>query len=233
VIRYSAVIPAYNEEKTIAAAIRQTAGFFRTLGEPFEIIVVNDGSQDRTGVEAERMRDEVPELKVLNRAENFGKGGAVKKGVLEAAGEWILFLDADLATDPSEFKKFLPLLEQHDVLIGSRYVRGGSVKTPQPVLRVIAGKIFNLIVRLYLGLNFADTQCGFKAFSRRAQNIFASLHTTGWAFDVELLFKAKRLALAVAEVPIVWDDKRESRVKFGDFWHIMRELRRIKKEYRI
>jgi dolichyl-phosphate beta-glucosyltransferase len=176
------------------------------------------------------MRD-LSQLKLIRHPINQGKGAAVRSGIQAATGDFFLFLDADLATHPSEFEKFLPVLQQADIVIGSRTARGSVIARQQPVYRVLLGKIFNrLVVRWYLGLPFFDTQCGFKVFQRKAKPLFDDLTSRGWAFDVELLLRARQAGLRIAEVPVEWRHGRESRVRLRDVFQILGELKGMKRE---
>jgi glycosyltransferase involved in cell wall biosynthesis len=228
----SVVIPAYNEERGIGAAIRETDAYFSRLGIPYEILAVDDGSRDRTVSEIERLIPEIPRLKLLRHAENQGKGAAVRTGIGAASGNWTLFLDADLATHPAQFDRFLPHLETSDIVIGSRRAEGARIAISQPWHRDSAGQIFNAAVRTYLDLPYRDTQCGFKAFHARTKPLFAELVSSGWAFDTEVLRRARRLGLRIAECPVVWRHQPESRVSIWDAFAIAAELRRIRRATR-
>ncbi len=229
---FSVVIPAYNEERGIGAAIRETDVYFGGLGKPYEILVVDDGSRDRTASEVERLVPEIAHLKLLRHNENQGKGSAVRTGTAAASGTWILFLDADLATHPAQFARFFPHLEDADVVIGSRRVEGARIAVAQPRYRDSAGQLFNAAVRAYLDLPYRDTQCGFKAFHARTKPLFAELVSSGWAFDTEVLRRARRLGLRIAECPVVWRHQPESRVSIWDAFAIAAELRRIRRATR-
>ncbi|MFA5184989.1 MAG: dolichyl-phosphate beta-glucosyltransferase [Patescibacteria group bacterium] len=231
---FSVVIPAFNEEKTVEAAVLETRRIFGGLGKIFEVIVVDDGSSDRTadivdGLSLEQGGHVGPPLRLIRHATNQGKGAAVKTGVLAAQGEWIVFLDCDLATHPSEIEKALPLLGSCDVVIGSRRVAGADIAERQPVHRHWLGRIFNLGIRIYLKLPFHDTQCGFKLFHRRTVPLFEDLESLGWAFDVELLYRALHSSYRIKEIPVTWRNGPESRVKLGHSVAILREIRRIKR----
>lgn len=228
---FSVIIPAFNEEKTVQTAILETWQVLGVLGKSFEIIVVDDGSTDGTANVVENLvgaRRAVP-LRLIRHVSNQGKGAAVKTGVLAAQGEWVLFLDADLATHPSEIEKALPLLGNADVIIGSRRVQGADIAERQPMHRHWLGRLFNLGVRGYLKLPFHDTQCGFKLFSRRSLPLFENLKSRGWAFDVELLYLAKMRGFPIREIPVIWRNGRESRVKYSHVIRILQEIFRIKK----
>lgn len=227
-LAFSAVIPAFNEEKTVLRAIRETKHAFDGLGRPYEIIVVDDGSTDKTAEIVASLRSQIPQLTLIRHTKNFGKGAAVKTGAEATMGEIILFLDCDLATHPSEFASFLPLFEVADIVIGTRRVRGARIEERQPHYRVWLGRLFNLAIRTYLDLPFHDTQCGFKAFTKKTKPLFASLRTHGWTFDVELLVNAQRQGYKIKEAPVTWRNGRESRVKLSHALEILRELYRIK-----
>ena len=223
---FSVIIPAFNEARTIERAIRETQGVFQGVGAT-EIIVIDDGSTDETAALVERFGSSV---QFIRHAVNLGKGAAVKTGIQAAVGEWALFLDADLATHPMQVALFLPHLETADVVIGSRRVPGSRILERQPWYREWAGRAFNAFIRIYFGIAFHDTQCGFKAFHRRTFSVFDGLQTYGWVFDVELLLDAQAAGFRVHEVPVTWRHGRESRVRLSNGWGILRALRQIKRE---
>lgn len=223
-MRFSVVIPAYNEARTIERAIQATRDALAHLEGGAEIIVVDDGSSDGTADRVYGLRN----VRVIRHDTNQGKGKAVKTGVLAAQGEWIIFLDADLSVQPSAIKNLLPLLDQSDVIIGSRRVHHAEIPEPQPWHRDYSGRLFNIAVRLLTGLPYRDTQCGFKAFHRRTLSIFSLLETSGWAFDVELLVRARKQGFRVNEIPVTWRHGRESRVRWTHAVRIIRELWRIR-----
>ncbi len=238
-VEFSVIIPALDEEKRIARAIEETRRVFSAFNQPFEIIVVDDGSSDKTADIVENFINNSSYssssgltggsgiILVRHRC-NKGKGAAVKTGTAAAQGEWILFLDSDLATHPSEFGKFLPYLSDYDVLIASRRVAGAKIAERQPLYRTWLGRLFNLCVRLYFGLPYHDTQCGFKAFRRKALPLIADLSIDGWAFDVELLYRAEKSGLRIKEIPVVWRHGAASHVRLRHAWRILSDLRRIK-----
>ncbi|MDQ7814447.1 MAG: glycosyltransferase family 2 protein [Patescibacteria group bacterium] len=232
-VGFTVIIPALDEEKRIANAIEETSRVFSLFGKTFEIIIVDDGSTDKTAdvVESIVVAQRVAPLRLISHDRNKGKGAAIKTGAAAARGEWILFLDSDLATHPSEFEKFLPYLSDYDVLIASRRVAGAKIAERQPLYRTWLGRLFNLCVRLYFGLPYHDTQCGFKAFRRNAIPLVTCLETDGWAFDVELLHRARLSNLRVKEIPVVWRHGTESRVRLKHFWTIAGDLRRIKRRF--
>jgi glycosyltransferase involved in cell wall biosynthesis len=203
---YSIVIPAYNESARICATLEKILAFVRSARWSAEIIVVNDGSTDRTSAIVQEYAAQHPNLRLLENPGNRGKGYSVRNGMLHATGDILLFSDADLSSPIEESAKLLAALDQGaDVAIGSRWLRTELQVQPQPLHRRIFGRAFNLALRLVLGLRYKDTQCGFKAFTRRAaQVIFPLQHIERWGFDPEILFLANRFGFRVEEVPVQW-----------------------------
>jgi dolichyl-phosphate beta-glucosyltransferase len=212
----SIIIPAYNEEKRLPAALRQVIEYLRRGGWPFaEILVVDDGSTDGTVQVAERMRAEYPDLRVLRNPGNRGKGYAVRHGMLECRGEWALFTDADLSAPIEELAKLWQAAEQAgvSVAVGSRALDRRLIGVHQSWFRENAGRLFNLSMRLITGLPFRDTQCGFKLFEAgAAREIFRRQLLDGFGFDVEVLFIARRLGYRGVEVPVRWNDVQGTKV---------------------
>jgi glycosyltransferase involved in cell wall biosynthesis len=200
------VIPAYNESTRICATLEKVLAFVRLQDWTAEIIVVNDGSTDGTSVVVQGYAARHPNLRLLENPGNRGKGYSVRNGVLHATGELILFSDADLSSPIEESTKLFDAIENGaDVAIGSRWLRTELQVQRQPLRRRVFGRAFNLALRVVLGLRYKDTQCGFKAFTRRAaQAIFPLQHIERWGFDPELLFLAQRFGLRVEEVPVRW-----------------------------
>lgn len=228
-IAFSIVIPALNEKQIIERAVRETARVFASYGKTFEMIVVDDGSTDGTSQVVEALGREGLSVRLLRHAANQGKGAAVRTGVLTAIGEWILILDADLSVTPDAFTSFLPALETSDIIIGSRRVAGAILALPQPLLRDLSGRCFNVFIRVLLRLPYRDTQCGFKAFHQRTRMVFDALETTGWSFDVELLVRARRASFRIIELPVTWSHGEISRVRFSHGGSILKELLRIRR----
>jgi dolichyl-phosphate beta-glucosyltransferase len=227
----SIVVPAYNEETRIGPSLAAIASYLE--GKPFasEVIVVDDGSEDRTAETARAALEPLPHGRILRREANAGKGSAVREGVLASRGRMILFTDADLSTPIGELDKFLLRLEQgDDVVIGSRALPDSVIEVRQSRLREAMGKTFNLIVRVFVLRGFRDTQCGFKAFRRAAaMNLFSRLRTEGFAFDVEILMLARRQNYRISEIPVVWRNSPSSRVRMvRSSWRMLKELRRIR-----
>jgi len=203
---YSFVIPAYNE----SVRIRYTRG----QNWDAEILVVNDGSRDDTAQIVREYGRLHPQILLLENPGNRGKGYSVRNGMLHARGDICLFTDADLSSPMTESQKLFEAIERGaDIAIGSRWLRTELQTEPQPLYRQVFGRIFNLALRLILGLRFADTQCGFKAFRRdAAQRIFPLQKIEGWGFDPEILFLARHAGLQVAEVPVLWAHSEGTRL---------------------
>lgn len=180
----------------------------------YEIIVVNDGSKDKTVEITSRLINEIPHIRLIDNKENHGKGWAVKSGMLNTMGKIRLFMDADNSTTIDQIEHMFSYLENgFDVVVGSRRVNGAVITVHQSIFRELLGRIFNLIVRVINGLKIKDTQAGFKAFSSiAADQIFAVQTIWQWAFDPELLVIAQKLRFKVKEVPIIWRNDSKSRV---------------------
>lgn len=238
-MKISVVLPAYNEARRILPSLEQIFAYLDRCEPDFEVLVVDDGSTDDTArVVRERFATR-PELQVLRYEPNRGKGYAVRFGARHAQGEWVLFSDADLSTPIAELEKMRPYMQQgYDMVIGSRAHPRAQIVRRQRWFRERAGKLFNVFVRLVVGLPFHDTQCGFKLFRRDSmQEVFDLLVVDRFAFDVELLAVALALGRRVAEVPVVWVNSPESTVSFwrgveayAELWRIRQRARALRAE---
>lgn len=205
--KISIIIPFKDEEFRLPNTVKQVLEYFFSRGEEFELILVDDGSTDAT---VERLVGflEKSWVRLLRHDVNMGKGAAIRTGVLNSRGEFVLFMDADMATPIEEFEKlFSAIRGGADIAIGSRARKQSEITKRQPLHRVAIGKIGNALIRLLLGLPFVDTQCGFKMFTRTvAADLFSDLRFPRWSFDYEILYLAQRRGYKIVEVPIVWRD---------------------------
>jgi glycosyltransferase involved in cell wall biosynthesis len=209
----SIVVPAYNEAQRIREALGRICHFKESKPYSVEVIVVDDGSRDRT-VE---MVSEFPGIRLVRNDRNHGKGFTVRHGVLEAQGELVLFTDADLSAPIEEVDKLLSALQSSgaDAAVGSRALERELIGIHQPWFRDMGGRFFNLLVRLFTGLKLHDTQCGFKLFQRSStRRAFERMHVEGFGFDPELLFLIERGGGRVVEVPVRWNDNPATKVRF-------------------
>ncbi len=221
----SIIIPAHNEEQRLPQTLEQVFAFLKSQTYSAEVLVVENGSSDRTYEVAAEYGRTHPSLRII-REEQPGKGRAVKRGMLEATGEHRFMCDADLSMSIEQVNHFLT--HQADITIGSREAKG-SVREQEPLYRHLGGRLINLIIRLLILPRLNDTQCGFKCFSAdAAQQVFSRQTLPGWSFDIEVLYIARRLGLSIREVPIRWrfhPDTKLSAVQ--DALRMVRDIFRI------
>lgn len=213
-MKLSVIIPAYNEEPRIGKTLDIMGEYLSSQPYQSEVIVVDDGSRDRTGEVVREKEKTYKNLRLVENDCNRGKGYTVRHGVSLAKGEIVLFFDADSSTPIDQVEKFWPEFDSgKSVCIGSRSLPESNVEVHQPWFRENMGRIFNLFVRVIAIRGFVDTQCGFKAFTCEAAKVIFERQTlSGFGFDVELLFIAKKHGFSIVEVPIKWIDSPESRV---------------------
>jgi len=228
----SIIIPAKDEEKRLPGFLKTVIDYCRKSIHPYEIIVVDDGSTDRTAAAALSFQKEFPSLKVISLERNHGKGYAVKQGFFAAKGQIVLFLDADGSTGPQEIERHLNWLEQgYDIVIGSRVLTDGESHVKTLAYRKLMGSVFNFMVSHMLIQGIKDTQCGFKMFRASViPTVFGKLHLEGFGFDLEVLYLAQKNNLRIKEVPVNWTHVDGSKVDlFKDslrmFWNII-EIRK-------
>jgi dolichyl-phosphate beta-glucosyltransferase len=211
---YSIIIPAYNEGARVGATLEKVLAYVDKQAWNAEIIAVDDGSRDNTVEIIRGYAEKNPRLRLLQNPGNRGKGYSVRNGMLHAQGELLLFSDADLSAPIEEADKlFGAIAGGADIAIGSRWLRRDLQTQRQPLYRQIFGRVFNLLLRITLGLTYKDTQCGFKAFTRdAAEKIFPLQKIERWGFDPELLYLARKLKFKVAEVPVEWAHSEGTRI---------------------
>lgn len=226
----SLVFPAHNEEGRLPATLDQTVEFLNAQNYSSEILIVENGSSDRTLEIAYDYAGRIPNLRVIHE-DARGKGRAVRTGMLAAQGDYRMFLDVDLSMPIGEVNRFIPpALADMDIAIGSREAPG-AVRYDEPPYRHFVGRGFNLLVRLMALPGLQDSQCGFKCFrGALADELFPLQTTMGWSFDVEVLFIARKRGYRIVEIPIAWYFNPQSKVRvvqasfqmFADLWAIRR-----------
>ena len=210
----SIVIPAYNEEKRLGTTLQKIHAYLNQKDYDYEVIVVDDGSADKTkDVALDSPLSQAGRLKFLQNDGNQGKGFSVKRGILAASGDHILFSDADLSTPIGEVERFLSFINNgFDIIIGSRG-KGADIRVRQPFYREYMGRFYNKLVQLFAIKGFMDTQCGFKLFKKDiAKEIAPLLKIKGFSFDVEMLYLAAKKGYKIKEVPVTWINSPASRV---------------------
>lgn len=228
---YSIVIPAYNESNRLRPTLDEILHYVGDRNLDVEILVVDDGSRDDTPTIVREYGSTHPQVQLVQNPGNRGKGFSVRNGMLHARGEICLFTDADLSSPIGEAEKLFEAIRQGaDIAIGSRWLSAELQTERQPLYRQVLGRIFNLLLRLVLGLHFMDTQCGFKAFRRdAAQRIFPRQKIERWGFDPEILFLGRRLGLRTVEVPVVWAHSEGTRLHpFRDGLRMFGDVMRIR-----
>ncbi|MFH0830948.1 MAG: dolichyl-phosphate beta-glucosyltransferase [Parcubacteria group bacterium] len=225
----SVIIPTYNEVKRLPATLPAVYEYLTNNVRDFEILVVDDGSSDSTAAWARSFSATHAGIKVLPNKENRGKGAVAQQGLAAARGEYRLYLDADHSTNIRELAQLPRLVPTGaEVFIGSRYVAGSQIAIKQPWQRVLVSRIANALIRLLAVPGIHDTQNGFKIFSARAARaVLPYLHLRGWAFDIELLFVARRLGFKLYEFPITWKND------FGSKLSIARDIKKTGCEFAI
>lgn len=232
----SVVVPAYDEAARLRPTLERVVDYLRAEGRSFEVLVVDDGSRDDTMAVARRVvRDlPAPEVLVLSLGVNRGKGAALRTGVLASQGRRVLLTDADLSTPIEDLAKLEPHLETAPVVLGSRAVAESEITRHQPFYRELMGKIFNRIIRLVGVRGIRDTQCGFKLLDGEvARDLFAALTIDRFAYDVELVWLARRRGHRAAEVGVTWHNSPESRVSaVKDSASMLLDVLRFRRQHR-
>jgi len=211
----SLVIPAYNEENRIGSSLATIKKYIAQKDYRAEVIVVDDGSKDDTLAVAKASLDGCSRHLIIGYHENRGKGYALKQGIANATGRYIVFMDADLSTPIDQLDKLLPILQEgYDVVIGTRKNAHADVRKRQPFFREFLGKGFTLLSNVLLVKGISDITCGFKGFSKEAgQDIFRRQLIADWSFDAEILFIAQRLGYTIREMPVTWYDAAGTKVR--------------------
>jgi len=229
----SVIIPTYNEEKNIAKTLEDINRYLSKQSYDYEILVVNDGSKDRTTEMVRSSMSKIKNLRLIDDKKNHGKGYSVRQGLLLAKGDFRLFTDADNSTSIDQVEKIWPEIEKgYDIIIGSRDIKGAVLDPPQPFIRnIILGEGFKLFRKIVIGLwGIEDTQCGFKCFTRRAaESISSKCKIDRFAFDPEMLIIGKKLGYKIKEIPVYWKNNPDSRVKISSMIKMALDLFVIRK----
>lgn len=223
----SVIIPAFNEERIIEQSVREAHAFCSELKRSFEIIVVDDGSKDKTPDIIQRLAQEFPAVRTIAHPANKGKGASVRHGLLVARGRYVFFTDADGSTPIQTITSFLPYFSQGaDIVIGSRYLPQSTISQKQPIIRRMIGRLGNAVIQFILLEGVRDTQCGFKAFTYEAARAIAEkLTITGWGFDMEALSIGKQMGFSLREVPVNWKNSTERPSRFRSLQDAQKTLR--------
>ncbi len=236
----SIIIPAYNEAERIPKTLLDMDKYLSQVEFSYEIIVINDGSKDKTAEIVANLQKVVRNLNLIDNKKNKGKGGAVAQGMLAAKGNIRLFTVAVNSTSIDNIEKFFPYFKQgYDIVIGSRSVKDSELVVKQPFYRQILGQMGNLVIRILLVPKIKDTQCGFKAFTEEAVlKIFPQLTISGWGFDIEILTLARLMSCKIKEVGVRWINDPNSKVKASSYFQVLSEVIKIKlniwrKKYKI
>ncbi len=231
-MRLSIIIPVYNEEKRLPKTLKDIDGYLSKQPYDYEILVVDNGSTDKTVQFVKDSAERIRGLKLIEGSSKRGKGFAVKKGMLASQGDFRIFVDADNSTSLDQIEKMWPEFEKGcDIAIGSRDVKGAVLDPPQPWLRdMVLGEGFKLYRKLIIGLwGIQDTQCGFKCFTKKAaEEIFPKCKIEDFAFDPEILVIAKKHGYKIKEIPVHWKNDLESKVNFKSILNMALDLIRIK-----
>ena len=208
-MKFSIIIPCYNESQDIVKNVDKIKDYLASKNLDYELLLVNDGSKDNT----KEVIESIPNVKALSYEPNRGKGAAIKYGIGNATGDYILFMDADLSTDLSAVDKVVEHAPHYDMIIGSRHAKDSVIKKKQPALRVFIGWCCRKLVNMKFHFKYKDTQCGFKAMRTDiAKKIVSKQVVNNFAFDVEYLYISKLNNLSINEMGVIWADDRGSTV---------------------
>lgn len=229
----SIVIPVYNEEKRLPKNLDKIIQFLKTQKNSYEIILVDDGSSDRTADVIEDFKKKFPWIIHKSHLQNLGKGAAVKTGMLASKGEWVLMTDCDLSTPIDELKSLNRYITDYDIVIGSRRLKEKKLGRLPEKYRTLLGDIYYEMLRLILLPSVKDTNCGFKLFSRKViKPVFKRQTINRWGYDAEVLFIAHLLRFSIKEIPVKWTHYAGSKVKiFNAVTKTLQELAQIKINY--
>ena len=211
-VELSIIIPAYNEKERITKTVGSFLNYFKEYN--FELIIIPNGCTDETEEMVKKLSQKYKQIKYKIIKKSVGKGEAIKQGFKIAEGNLIGFVDADLSTKPEDFNNLVNNIKDYDCIIASRYIKGSIVRPKQKLIRIIASRSFNFLVKALFGLNIRDTQCGAKLFKNKLiKTIIPKLDIPRWAFDVDLLYQIKKHNFSTKEHPTRWHDSSGSKLK--------------------
>lgn len=227
--KLSVIIPSYNEENRIKETLLDVHNTLSKQNFDYEIIVVNDGSKDKTSEVVKSVIKKIPKLSLIDNEKNHGKGWVVKQGILIAKGDIRLFMDADNSTRIVEVIKMLPYFGKgFDIVVGSRCIEGSNIAVKQSKIRIFLGFVLRTTIHILIPVGVVDSQCGFKVFTEKsAKEIFPKQTIFGWVFDVEILSLARKHNLKIKEVPITWVNNTESHITFFGMLSMVLEIMKI------
>jgi len=229
----SVIVPAYNEELRLVPTLERLHAYLAAQPLRYEILVVDDGSKDKTCDVVEAAMTTIPHLLLVRQFPNRGKGAAVRRGMLAARGQIRVMCDADCSMPPEQLPRLLaPIIGcKAEIAIGSRYAEGAKSDVKQPYYRILWSRLCNKVIQRSLVPGIRDTQCGFKAFTAEAaRDLFTLATIDGWAFDLEILALARRRGFSIEEVGVEWKDDNRSRVNpLKDMWKVIREALTIRR----
>ena len=226
----SIIIPAYNEEARLPQTLKSINSYLRNKSYHYEIIVVNDGSLDNTAGIVKNLISDIKNLRFIDIKENQGKGHAVKQGILNAQGQYCIYLDADNAISFDQIENFWPYLDKgYDITLGSIEIKGARIIESNKQYRLFLGKLSKYLIRFLTIWEIHDSQRAFKLLATdKAKNIFSKLTIKRWGFDIEVLVIAKKLNYSLKELPVTWINPSGSKVTLGSYWTTLKELLKIK-----
>lgn len=211
----SLILPAYNEEQRIGNSLECILSFLQSQPYSSEIVIVDDGSRDRTLEIVEECYPHHPKIRIYRQSRNMGKGEAVKRGMLMGCGQFLFFSDVDLSVPIETLSSFLSQLESKcDIAIGTRQKSGASIEVRQPFYREFLGRIYTRLSNWILGLDISDFTCGFKGFQKAAaHDLFSRQQLSNWSFDAEILYLARLKGYGIREIPVRWRNDERTKVK--------------------
>lgn len=229
-IYLSVIIPAYNEEGLIKDTIIEVDNFLSKQNYNYEIIIIDDGSADKTFSIVKKLAASFRNLKIIKNYNNFGKGYSVRRGMLLAKGKKRLFMDADSSTSIDQVNNFIPFSDNsYDLVIGDRGLRESKITKHQAFYKEMLGNIGNVLIKALIISDISDTQCGFKLFSDKfVEKFFPKLKINRWGFDIEILAVANKFGYKIKTAPIVWKNRGKSNVHLKDYFFTLLELFKIK-----